>query len=77
MREVLELMKRWVLIAALLLGSMWFVAGCGDGLMHSEEEWRAQREAVREDDMKQLTDDWNVFWLNERKARTTRFTRGD
>ena len=70
-------MKRLILLASLLLGSLWFIAGCGGGLMHSEEGWRAQREDVARDDQKQLVDDWNTFWLNERKARTTRFARGD
>ena len=70
-------MKRLTLLASLLLGSLWFIAGCGDGLLHSEDGWRAQRADVAQDDQKQLVDDWNKFWLNDRKSRLTTFARGD
>ena len=65
-------MKWWILLVA-LLGTLTFQAGCGDGMVRTHEDRMQFARDNLDHDMKQLIDDWDTFWLNDRKLRTTRW----
>lgn len=63
-------MRRWVLLA--MLAAMTILSsGCGSGMALSESERRNRFERVFENDMKQLVDDIDRFFLNDRPLRTS------
>lgn len=63
-------MRSWALLVT-LLATVAISSGCGSGMAMSESERRHQREKVFETDMKQLVDDWDMIWLNDRPLRTS------
>ncbi len=40
----------------------------GDGVAMTRSERKALHKEIRKNDCQQLTDDWDSFWLNERKG---------
>ena len=44
-------------------------SGCGDGVALTRRERHALHKDIRENDRRQLTDDWDSIMLNERKSR--------
>lgn len=66
-------MKRWVMLA-ILSAIMLVETGCGDGVGYSARERRHRARRVFENDMQQLADDIDVFLLNDKNTRLTRWT---
>ena len=66
-------MKRWAILMALgVLAAI--QAGCGDGMAYTARERQHRAEKILENEMKQMVDDWDLFWLNDRRLRTTAWT---
>jgi len=63
-------MKRLVLLSA-LLAMMILATGCGDGIAITRNERRERHKRILENDWKQINDDWDAFWLNDREGRLT------
>ena len=61
-------MKRLLLLSVLLV-SMILVTGCGDGLLADRRERQERHKRILENDLKQIVDDWDAFWLNDRPGR--------
>jgi len=61
-------MRRWILLMA--LGALiWATTGCGDGVARTRRERAEMHKRVFENDMKQINDDWDEFWLMDRPGR--------
>lgn len=65
-------MRYWLLLTV-LLASFALQTGCGRGMAYTASERAHRREKVREIESRQLVDDWDMFWLNDRPLRTTRW----
>jgi len=61
-------MKRLVLLSVLLV-AMILATGCGDGVAVTRRERQERHKRIFESDMKQIVDDWDAFWLNDREGR--------
>jgi len=61
-------MKRLVLLST-LLAMMILATGCGDGMAITRRERQERHKRIFESDMKQIVDDWDSFWLNDREGR--------
>ncbi|MBP7933788.1 MAG: hypothetical protein KA354_03985 [Phycisphaerae bacterium] len=63
-------MKRLFLFASLaVVGfSTW---GCGDGTAETARERQVRYKRVMDNDMKQINDDFDSFWLMDRPGRLT------
>ncbi len=65
-------MKRWVLFAALAATAI-AQTGCGDGVAYTRREREERTRRNFDNDMRQLTDDWDYFWLDEQRGRLSRW----
>ena len=65
---------RLLLMLAMLIATVVLPAGCGDGVALSAAERANMRRQIAENDRKQLNDDWDRFWLNDRPSRLSRWT---
>ena len=65
-------MKRLVLLST-LLAMMTLATGCGDGVAITRRERQERHKRILESDWKQINDDWDAFWLNDREGRLTWF----
>jgi len=65
------MMKRFAFLA-LILASLLATTGCGDGVMDSRVERQERYERILKNDMKQLNDDWDLFWLMDKPSRLTK-----
>lgn len=65
-------MRRWVLLAIVVLSSL-VVTGCGDGVALTREERFSKMQRGLELDARMLNDDWDLLWLNTRPSRLSRF----
>jgi hypothetical protein len=65
-------MKHWIMLAALLT-SLFLQSGCGDGVAFSRRERQHRWTTYFEDDMKQLNDDFDLFMLNDRPSRLSKW----
>jgi hypothetical protein len=61
MRKILLL---WFLGACVLVAG-----GCGDGMADTRRDRQERHKRVFDNDMKQINDDWDAFWLNDRPGR--------
>ena len=61
-------MKRLVLLSALLV-AMILATGCGEGVAITRRERQERHKRILENDWKQINDDWDAFWLNDREGR--------
>ena len=61
-------MQRWILMIT-LAAVAGLSTGCGDGVARTRRERKETHRRVVENDMKQLTDDWDSFWLMDRPSR--------
>jgi len=61
-------MKRLLLLSGLLV-SMILATGCGEGVAISRRERMERHKRILENDWKQINDDWDSFWLNDREGR--------
>lgn len=64
------IMKRVFLLLAVtcILASL---AGCGDGVAVTRSERQERHRRILDADLRQLNDDWDVLWLNDRPSRLT------
>lgn len=67
-------MKRLILLLS-LLGTLFAVAGCGDGMVDNRRARMHRAELIMEDDWKQFNDDIDLLLLNDRPLRTSRYVR--
>jgi hypothetical protein len=63
-------MKRLVLLSVLLV-AMILATGCGEGIAITRRERQERHKRILENDWKQINDDWDSFWLNDREGRLT------
>jgi hypothetical protein len=64
-------MRKSVLFGLLI--TMLLVVGCGPGVVRTRaERVNAYRHSV-DMDLRQLADDWDMFWLMDREYRLTRW----
>ncbi|UCD27928.1 MAG: hypothetical protein JSV03_12605 [Planctomycetota bacterium] len=63
-------MKRWVILV-LLTGLFISLSGCSGGMADTRQERKHRIERIFESDMKQIVDDWDTIWLNDRSSRLT------
>jgi hypothetical protein len=63
-------MKRLVLFAS-LAALAFSICGCGDGTAESKRERQERYKRVMNNEMKQINDDWDSFWLMDRPSRLT------
>ena len=64
------MMKRFACLA-LILASVLATVGCGDGVMDSRVERQERYKRIISNDMKQINDDWDLFWLMDKPTRLT------
>jgi len=57
--------------AGTILAMIVLSSGCGDGVVFSRRERKERHKRIFENDMKQLADDWDAFWLNDAPSRMT------
>lgn len=57
-------MMRWATVL-LVLAATFFITGCGEGMALSSHERRERIDRVIEVDARQLTDDLDLFFLND------------
>jgi hypothetical protein len=67
-----SLMKRWIILAA-LLASFLLQSGCGDGVAYTRRERQHRWAEFFEDDMEMLNSDIDLFMLNDRPSRLSRW----
>ena len=67
-------MKRCVILAT-LVATIVLAAGCGDGVAYTRRERQERNRRILDNDMKQLVDDWDMLWLNERESRRTKWRK--
>ena len=65
-------MKRWILMAAVLVGSL-LAAGCGDGVASTRRDQQVSYTKGLKQDFRMLNDDITLLLLNERPSRLSRF----
>lgn len=65
-------MKRWI-VSAILIGTMASFFGCGDGVAYSRREREHRWRTYFEDDMKMINDDFDLFMLNDRPSRLSKW----
>ncbi len=66
-------MKRWFWLLWLMMGSMALGTGCGDGVAYTRREREQHWRQYFQDDMEQLNDDFDLFMLNDRPSRLSRW----
>ncbi|NLX12272.1 MAG: hypothetical protein GXY44_01280 [Phycisphaerales bacterium] len=66
-------MKRWLWLLWLIIGSMVLSVGCGDGVAYTRREREQRWRQYFQDDMEQLNDDFDLFMLNDRPSRLSRW----
>jgi len=66
-------MRSWLMLATLLT-VIGLQSGCGDGMVETRRERQARQSRILDTDMRQLTDDWDKFWLNDHALRATRWS---
>jgi len=66
-------MKRWFWLFWLMIGSMGLGAGCGDGVAYTRREREQRWRQYFQDDMEQINDDFDLFMLNDRPSRLSRW----
>lgn len=65
-------MRRWLLATA-ILAACGFQMGCGDGVAMTRAERQQSYKRGLERDMQMLNDDIDLFLLNDRPSRLSRF----
>ncbi len=65
-------MKRCLMFLLLLAAALTSI-GCGDGVVSTSREREFRHSEQFKNDMRQLTDDWDYFWLQEHKGRLSRW----
>jgi hypothetical protein len=65
-------MKRWAILAMLVMVGI-AQTGCGDGVVATRRERQERTKRNFDMDMRQLTDDWDYFWLDEQQSRLSRW----
>ena len=65
-------MKRLILLAT-LVSLLFCASGCGDGMAYTRREREHRWLTYFEDDMKQLNDDVDLFMLNDRPSRLSKW----
>jgi hypothetical protein len=62
------MMKKILLLLA--LGACVLAAGgCGDGVVDTRRDRQERYKRIFDNDMKQINDDWDAFWLNDQPGR--------
>lgn len=61
-------MIRWIVFLG-FCAATFFIVGCGDGIAISQRERMARHEKIFELEMLQISDDWDLIWLNDRLPR--------
>jgi len=61
-------MRVWILLVT-VVAMVWTITGCGDGVARSRRERAELHRRVLANDLKQINDDWDEFWLLDRPGR--------
>jgi len=60
-------------MAAVLLTMLTLPTGCGEGMAISRRERQERHRVIFENDMKQVSDDWDHFWLLDDVGRMSKW----
>jgi hypothetical protein len=63
-------MRKWILLG--MLTGLAFWAGCAT-VTRTASENRSNIRSVAQLNVRQMADDWNLIWLNDRQSRLTRW----
>ena len=65
-------MKYFLMLAA-LAALLIPVLGCGDGVAYSRQERANRQKEIIDNDFRQMTDDWDTFWLMDQKTHLSQW----
>ena len=60
-------------VAVIILSAIALTSGCGDGVALTRRERQERDRQIFENDMRQIVDDWDTFWLNDSPTRLSRW----